>query len=261
MYKEGDTLRSSYSGEPIEEVKSLVASSPTYENIREKLKEEYGDREPTKEEILQYIKENGLAESILKSMQKPTPIKNEEPYEPKPIEIIQKQPEKSSFKQISDNEIISGYKAPEPQIIAENSVQLRVRIMGGTSFDDYIDEGSVSTLCCAIAFFGQRKVTKSVAASDNPQFNEDFAFEIKSQDPNKKVDFTKLLAKNDPFSIVLIEQNFKTKKKTIIGVTRPEWRHVLHSKSIDITAAINKINAPKKDRLGLIKVFFIHEFL
>eukprot|EP01022_Parablepharisma_sp_SALTPOND_P025469 TRINITY_DN594_c0_g1_i1.p1 TRINITY_DN594_c0_g1~~TRINITY_DN594_c0_g1_i1.p1 ORF type:complete len:663 (-),score=32.86 TRINITY_DN594_c0_g1_i1:2653-4641(-) len=220
------SLRSSYSGEPIEEIKSMITSQAqslsAYNSLKEKLKAELGSREPTREEVLDYIKQQDIAEDILKSIKEETGKK--------PAEAV-------------------------PVPLSEDSVGLKVQILQGKDFWDYAENPGEKSLFCAVSFFGQRYVTKPVQASLNPVFNEVLVFEIKGK-AGGKVDLGKLASSNNPLHVVMIEQNNKTRKRVLIGTKKVDWRHVLHAKSIEQEAVFNKMDLQKKDPLGVLSVWF-----
>jgi len=188
-----------------------------YNELKEKLKEEYKDREPTREELLNYIKKNKIAETVVNKISNVKAVKKEIVY--------------------SDD-----------KVHADDSVQLEVKVLSGRDFPK--SPGS-SSLICDIAFMGQRYIGEEVKSSESPVFNQSFIFTI--QGPNEKVNLEKWLSTNIPLHFIIIEQD-ETNKKNLIAVKRIEWRHTLYAQSVEQEVTFNSMELQTKTPLGVLIV-------
>ena len=142
-----NSIRSSFSGEPIEEIKSMVISQAqnleSYNTLKEKLKAELGSREPTKEELLAYIKRQNLASDVIKNVRE---------------EIERRATAAAEIPEIHDE-------------LQSNRASLTVRIVDGKDFGDYVEASDEKMLQCSISLFGERRMGESIRASLEPKFN------------------------------------------------------------------------------------------
>ncbi len=150
------SIHSSYSGEPIEEIKSIMSSQAqsheAYGALKEKLKAELGSREPTKEELLEYIKKQNLTSEIVKSVKQeidkrtivPPPVSRPIPA---PVDTV-------------------------TTAQAATGAGLVVRVLDGRDFVEYSEPSDEKLLQCSLALFGSRRVTRTVKAALEPLFGD-----------------------------------------------------------------------------------------
>jgi len=213
-----------------EEVKKDVQlqapSLSSYNAVKEKLKVEFGSREPTREEIITYIKQLNLADDVLKNINE-----SKTPSNASKAEV-----DKSISKVKQGDDILS------------------IKIIQGRNFKDYKTNSNEKMLICDITFQDQRFISKAVQALENPTFNQSFHFKLKQQNLE---DF---ITNYTPIHFVIIEEDKKTKKRNLVGVKRIDWRHALHEKSIEQDAVFNNIDIQKKVPLGILTVRLVDEY-
>jgi hypothetical protein len=205
------------------DVKSQAPSLSSYNAVKEKLKAEFGSREPTREEIITYIKQLNLADDVLKNIN----------------EV--KTPSNTSKAEINKSLPIQGDDL------------LSIKIAQGRSFKDYKSNSNEKMLICDLTFQDQRFTTKIIQASENPAFNQTFHFKLKQPIENYVNNYI-------PIHFVIIEEDKRTKKRYLVGVKRIDWRHVLHEKSIEQDAVFNNIDIQKKVPLGILTVRLLDEY-
>eukprot|EP00826_Nyctotherus_ovalis_P027170 TRINITY_DN2119_c0_g1_i1.p2 TRINITY_DN2119_c0_g1~~TRINITY_DN2119_c0_g1_i1.p2 ORF type:complete len:234 (-),score=49.97 TRINITY_DN2119_c0_g1_i1:2233-2934(-) len=210
-------------------VQSQAASFPSYNSIKEKLRSEFGSREPTREEVVAYVKRLNLADDVLKDISEA------------------KTPSNSSKANISQS-------ASKPAL-TDNI--LSIKILQGRNFKDYKSNSSDKMLVCDVTFQDQRFISKPMQGSENPIFNQTFSFKLNAVEGDTNLE--SYVANYAPLHFVIVEEDKKSKKRHLVGVKRIDWRHVLHEKSIEQEAVFNNIDIQKKVPLGILTVTSISE--
>jgi len=208
----------------VEQLYQSISSRRTIEEVKSisELQYSYSNREPTRNELLAFIKSRGLEEDMR--------------------QFIYKDIHSISLKKELD--IVS-----EQLIELEEGINLRVEILKGDCFYDYEAIHIGKSLKCEIALLGQRVVTKEVAVSIMPTFCEEFIFRLTTHDGIEK-----LVNVNTPLQFVLLERNNETQEVIILSVKRVEWRKVLYSKNVTHEIIFNRMDLRNKYPVGLIKV-------
>jgi len=198
--------------------------------VKKKVKAQYGSKEPTPEQILNYIKENKLEEDILR-------------------EIVEEDEKASSIVSKVDVNI-----KQKEDLTMNDILELRIHITQGKNFIDYENAPEDKALICDIVFLNKRFITKPVKCALNPLFNESFAYRFTNLEDKFKLES---LATNErPLNFAIIEENTKSKKRTLLGVKRIKWRDVLHAKSIEQDAVFNSMDYKRVKVLGTLTVHY-----
>lgn len=190
----------------------------SYSEVKRKIKAEYGAGEPTREQILSYIKENKLEENILREI-------------------------------VEEDEKVSSATS---RVASSDAVQLRVRILQGKNFIDYEDGPEEKTLICDVVFMGQRFVTRPVKCSLTPLFDETFV--AKFEDIEEKFKLESLAVNECPLHFAIVEEHTRTRKRSLLGVKKVKWRDTLHARSIEQDAVFNSMDFKRVKPLGTLTV-------
>eukprot|EP00826_Nyctotherus_ovalis_P022944 TRINITY_DN17690_c0_g1_i1.p1 TRINITY_DN17690_c0_g1~~TRINITY_DN17690_c0_g1_i1.p1 ORF type:complete len:268 (+),score=27.06 TRINITY_DN17690_c0_g1_i1:130-933(+) len=204
--------------EILEEIKSVSEPQPqhSYSNQRP-------FREPTRNELLKFIKSRGLEEDAHQFLYKD---------QPSPLFSPQKQ------------------LIPEQTLNVEEGINLRVKLLKGDCFYDYEGIPCDKVLKCEVALLGQRVSSKEVAASIMPAFNSEFVLRL----AEGADDLEKLVILNAPLSLVLIEESKGMERRNVISVKRVDWRRVLCTKNVVQEIIFNRLDLKSKYPVGSLDV-------
>lgn len=204
--------------EILEEIKSVSESQPQDSSSSQRL-----SREPTRNELLKFIKSRGLEEDAYQFLNQ----------------------DQSSSPHSLKNQL-----TPEQTLNAEEGINLRVKLLQGDCFYDYEGIACGKVLKCEVALLGQRASSREVAASIMPAFKSEFVLRL-AEDAG---DMEKLVILNAPLSLVLIEEDKGMERRSVISVKRVDWRRVLCTKNVAQEIIFNRMDLKSKYPVGSLDV-------
>ncbi|CAD8195026.1 unnamed protein product [Paramecium octaurelia] len=142
----------------------------------------------------------------------------------------------------------------DPDRINYRSVSLR--IYKGRAFLDFIEPGN-SKLQLYLSFCGQRFASATVDATVEPEFNELFLFDLRTEAQKANVDLLTLSKLDHPIELCVIQiQNGQTK---LFSQKLIEWRFLLCygniSLNIELPTTYNtKMQNERKNHVGILQI-------
>lgn len=134
-----------------------------------------------------------------------------------------------------------------------NKRHIQCQIVNGRAFVDFVNPRDDEYVSLSISFMRNRYHTKKVRAGCELEFNETFILEFEGQSGNVKFDASKMIQLNVPIHLTILRHR-KNEKPVVLGTKNLDWRHVLFSNSIQMTAEFKPVDLTHKGALGILYI-------